>query len=132
MAAFGLLLIRLVIGLTFAAHGTQKLFGWFGGHGPKGTGGFFESIGIKPGVLMAVLAGLAELVGGLLFAAGLLTAVGAALIVATVLIAIVKVHGKNGYWAVAGGTEYNWALIVIALGVAFIGAGDYSFDASLF
>ena len=79
--ALGLLIIRLVIGLSFAAHGSQKLFGWFGGYGPKGTGGFFESIGIKPGVLMAVLAGLAEIAGGLLFAAGLWTPLGAALIV---------------------------------------------------
>ncbi|RAV14840.1 DoxX family protein [Paenibacillus contaminans] len=132
MMALGLLLIRLVIGLTFAAHGTQKLFGWFGGYGPKGTGGFFESIGIKPGVTLAVLAGLAEVAGGLLFAAGLLTGVGAAFIVLTMLIAIVKVHGQNGYWATANGTEYNWALIVIAVGVALIGAGDYSLDAVLF
>ena len=79
--ALGLLIIRLVIGLSFAAHGSQKVFGWFGGYGPKGTGGFFESIGIKPGVLMAVLAGLAEIAGGLLFAAGLWTPLGAALIV---------------------------------------------------
>ncbi|MEW9700086.1 DoxX family protein [Paenibacillus sp. SI8] len=129
--ALGLLIIRLVIGLTFAAHGTQKVFGWFGGYGPKGTGGFFESIGIKPGVLMAVLAGLAEIAGGLLFAAGLWTIAGAALIVLTMLVAIIKVHGKNGYWVTANGIEYNVALIVIAIGVALIGAGDYSLDAIL-
>ncbi|CAN7335032.1 DoxX family protein [Paenibacillus sp. LjRoot153] len=127
--ALGLLIIRLVIGLTMAAHGTQKLFGWFGGYGPKGTGGFFESIGIKPGVMMAVVAGLIELGGGLLFAAGLWTEVGAALIIITMIMAIIKVHGKNGYWVTSNGYEYNLALLVIALGVALIGAGDYSIDA---
>lgn len=127
--ALGLLIIRLVIGLTMAAHGTQKLFGWFGGYGPKGTGGFFESIGIKPGVMMAVIAGLIELGGGLLFAAGLWTEVGAALIIITMIMAIIKVHGKNGYWVTSNGFEYNLALLVIALGVALIGAGDYSIDA---
>ncbi|MBO9606587.1 MAG: DoxX family protein [Paenibacillaceae bacterium] len=132
MAAWGLLVIRLVVGLTFAGHGTQKLFGWFGGHGPKATGGFFESIGIKPGLLMAVLAGLAEIGGGLLFAAGLFTEAGAALIVLTMLIAIVKVHGKNGYWVTSGGIEYNVLLLAIAIGVALVGAGDYSLDKALF
>ncbi|NQX60981.1 DoxX family protein [Paenibacillus qinlingensis] len=127
--ALGLLIIRLVIGLTMAAHGTQKLFGWFGGYGPKGTGGFFESIGIKPGVMMAVVAGLIELGGGLLFAAGLWTEVGAALIIITMIMAIIKVHGKNGYWVTSNGFEYNLTLLVIALGVALIGAGDYSIDA---
>jgi putative oxidoreductase len=127
--ALGLLIIRLVIGLSFAAHGTQKVFGWFGGYGPKGTGGFFDSIGIKPGVLMAVLAGLAEIAGGLLFAAGLWTPLGAALIVLIMLGAIIKVHAKNGYWVTSNGYEYNLALIAIAVGVALIGAGEYSLDA---
>ncbi len=127
--ALGLLIIRLVVGLSFAAHGTQKLFGWFGGYGPKGTGGFFESIGIKPGVAMAVLAGLAEVIGGLLFAAGLWTEIGAALIVITMLVAIFKVHFKNGFWSTSNGYELNLLLIAVAVGVALIGAGDYSFDA---
>ncbi|MBP1934138.1 DoxX family protein [Ammoniphilus resinae] len=127
----GLLIIRLVVGLTFAGHGAQKLFGWFGGYGPKGTGGWFESIGLKPGVQMAVLAGLAELVGGLLFAAGLFTPIGAILIVLTMLGAIVTVHGKNGYWVTSNGYEYNLMLIAVAVGVALIGAGTYSIDALL-
>jgi putative oxidoreductase len=129
MMDLGLLIIRLVLGLTFAGHGAQKLFGWFGGYGPKGTGGWMESIGIKPGVLMAVLAGLAELLGGLLFAGGLLTPVAAVLIVLTMLVAIVKVHAPNGYWADKGGIEYMVLLIAVAVGVALIGAGAYSFDA---
>ncbi|PYI52999.1 DoxX family protein [Paenibacillus flagellatus] len=123
-----LLLIRLVIGLTFAGHGAQKLFGWFGGHGLKGTGGFFDSIGIRPGVFMALVAGLLELAGGILFAAGLFTPVAAAFIVLTMLVAIFKVHGRNGYWVTSNGIEYNVALIAIAVAVAMTGAGAYSLD----
>ncbi|MBW3110698.1 MULTISPECIES: DoxX family protein [Bacillaceae] len=132
LAALGLLVIRLVVGLTFAAHGTQKLFGWFGGHGLEGTGGFFESIGIKPGRTMALLAGISEVAGGVLFAAGFLTPLAALLIIGTMIVAIVKVHGANGYWVTQNGTEYNVMLIVVALGVALIGAGSYSLDALLF
>lgn len=127
--ALGLLIIRLVVGLSFMAHGAQKLFGWFGGYGPKGTGGWMESIGIKPGVAMAVMAGLMEFVGGALFAAGLGTVFASLLIVMTMVVAIVKVHGMNGYWATAGGYEYNLLLIAIAVGVALTGAGAYSVDA---
>ncbi|WP_294744604.1 DoxX family protein [uncultured Exiguobacterium sp.] len=125
----GLLIIRLIIGLTFAAHGTQKLFGWFGGHGIVGTGGWFESIGMKPGKALAITAGLAELIGGLLFAGGVFLWIAAILIIGSMLVAIVKVHGANGYWVTQNGYEYNMALIVIALGVAMIGAGDYSLAA---
>ena len=67
MMSIGLLIIRVVVGVSFMAHGTQKLFGWFGGHGLKGTGGWMESIGMKPGVRMALMAGLSELIGGSLF-----------------------------------------------------------------
>ncbi|GGA05933.1 oxidoreductase [Paenibacillus marchantiophytorum] len=129
--ALGLLVIRLVVGLSFVGHGAQKLFGWFGGYGPKGTGGWMESIGIKPGVAMAVIAGLMEFVGGLLFAAGLGTVVAAALIAMTMIVSIVKIHGKNGYWATAGGYEYNMLLLAIAVAVAIMGAGTYSIDALL-
>ncbi|WP_029100889.1 DoxX family protein [Brevibacillus thermoruber] len=125
MMDLGLLIIRLVVGLTFVGHGAQKLFGWFGGYGLKGTGGWLESIGLKPGVTMALLAGLGELVGGLLFAAGVGTWVGALLIALTMLVAIVKVHGANGYWATQNGFEYNLVLIAVAIGVALIGPGAY-------
>ncbi|GGE03637.1 oxidoreductase [Marinithermofilum abyssi] len=125
VASIGLFIIRLVVGLTFAGHGTQKLFGWFGGHGLKGTGGFFESIGIRPGVTMAFLAGASELVAGLLFAAGVWVPVAAALIVLTMLVAIVKVHGQNGFWITEGGIEYNVILIAVAVGVALTGPGEY-------
>jgi putative oxidoreductase len=124
--SIGLLLIRLVVGLTFMGHGAQKLFGSFGGHGLKGTAGWLESIGVKPGVLMAFLAGAGELVGGALFAAGLLTSIGAALIVITMLVAIFTVHRKNGYWVTQNGFEYNLILIAVAIGVALIGPGAYA------
>lgn len=130
-ASIGLLLIRLVFGLTFAAHGAQKLFGWFGGYGIEGTGGYFESIGVKPGKPMALLAGLGEFVSGLLFAAGLLVPLAALVIVVTMLVAIVTVTGKNGYWATANGYEYGLAVMVVAVGVALIGPGIYSISALL-
>ncbi|MER2263492.1 MAG: DoxX family protein, partial [Psychrobacillus sp.] len=110
----------------------QKLFGWFGGHGLKGTGGWFESIGMKPGVRMALMAGLSELVGGALFAAGLLTPLGALLIAGTMVMAIVKVHGPNGYWATQNGYEYNLTLLVVAIGVAIAGPGYYALDTFIF
>lgn len=132
MMAVGLLVIRVIVGLLFVGHGAQKLFGWFGGYGPKGTGGWLESIGVKPGVTMAVVAGLMELVGGLLFVLGLLTPVGAVLIILTMIGAIKTVHGQNGLWSTANGYEYNLVLLAVAAGVALTGAGAYSLDALLF
>ncbi len=131
MLSLGLLVVRLVVGLLFIGHGAQKLFGWFGGYGPKGTGGWMESVGIKPGVTMAVLAGLMELLGGALLAAGLFTPLAAALITVTMLGAIVKVHGKNGVWSITNGYEYPLVLIAVAITVALTGAGSYSLDALL-
>lgn len=127
----GLLIIRLVLGLTMMAHGAQKLFGWFGGYGPKGTGGWMESLGMKPGVLMAVMAGLSEFGGGLLIAAGLFTPFGAVLLMLTMLVAIFTVHAKNGFWSTGNGYEYNLLIIAVSLGLAFTGAGSYSLDALL-
>lgn len=124
-----MLLIRLVIGILFIGHGAQKLFGMFGGYGPKGTGGWMESIGIKPGVLMAVLAGLMEFVGGLLFTLGLLTPLAAVLIGLAMIGAIVKVHFKNGLWSTANGYEYPLVLLVVVIGIALTGAGAYSLAA---
>jgi putative oxidoreductase len=132
MVGLGLLIIRIVLGVTFVGHGAQKLFGWFGGHGIKGTGGFFESIGVKPGKVMAILAGLSELVGGALFAVGLLTPLSALLITGTMVVAIATVHGKNGYWVTGNGFEYNLLIIAVVIGVALVGAGQYSFDAIIF
>ncbi|HLO13004.1 MAG TPA: DoxX family protein [Pseudoneobacillus sp.] len=132
MINVGLLMIRLVIGVLFVGHGAQKLFGWFGGYGLKGTGGWMESIGIKPGVAMALIAGLSELIGGLLFAFGLLTPLAGLMIAATMVMAIKKVHGANGLWSTQNGYEYNLTLLVVAIGIALIGPGQYALDAFLF
>ncbi|MBO8177669.1 DoxX family protein [Aeribacillus pallidus] len=132
LTSIGLLIIRVVIGVLFIGHGAQKLFGAFGGYGLEGTGQYFDSIGIKPGKTMALLAGLMEFVGGLLFALGLFTPIGALLIALTMVVAIAKVHGANGLWITQNGYEYNLVLLVVAIAVAFIGAGDYSLDAFLF
>lgn len=128
MEGFGLLIIRVVVGLYYAAHGSQKAFGWFGGHGLAGTGAFFEQIGIKPGKPMALLAGLGEFIGGLLFLLGLLTPLAAILIIIPMIVAIKTVHGKNGLFADKGGIEYNLVLIAIALGIALSGPGSTSLD----
>ncbi|MDR7003093.1 DoxX family protein, partial [Neobacillus niacini] len=125
MISIGLLIIRLVIGVLFIGHGAQKLFGWFGGYGLKGTGGWFESIGMKPGVTMALFAGLSELIGGILFALGLLTPLAAILIAGTMVMAIIKVHAANGLWATSNGYEYNLTLLAVAIGIALIGPGQY-------
>lgn len=132
MMDLGLLMIRLVIGVLFIGHGAQKLFGWFGGYGLKGTGGWFDSIGMKPGVTMALLAGLTELLGGILFTLGLLTPLAGIMIAGTMLMAIIKVHAPNGLWSTANGYEYNLTLLVVAIGMALIGPGRYALDAFLF
>ncbi len=131
MTGAGLLIIRLVFGLTFAGHGTQKLFGWFGGHGLAGTSGFMESLGLKPGRNFAILAGAGEILGGLLFALGLWLPLAALLIVAPMLVAISKVHGPKGYWITGGGFEYNAAIIAVAVGVALTGPGPYAVQSLL-
>ncbi|MGG3560632.1 DoxX family protein [Neobacillus rhizosphaerae] len=132
MINLGLLIIRLVVGVLFIGHGAQKLFGWFGGYGLKGTGGWFESIGMKPGVTMALLAGLAELIGGILFAVGFLTPLAALLIAGTMIMAIVKVHAANGLWATSNGYEFNLTLLAVAIGIALIGPGKYALDIFFF
>ena len=124
----GLLAIRVVVGLLFVGHGAQKLFGWFGGQGPAGTGAFFESLGLRPGRQIALAAGAAEIAGGILFAAGLVTPLGAALISAVMLVAIWTVHRSNGLWITDGGFEYNLVLLALAFGVSGIGAGAWSLD----
>lgn len=131
MLDVGLFIIRVVIGILMIGHGAQKLFGMFGGYGVKGTAGWMESLGLKPGVIMAVGAGITELVGGVLFTIGLWTWVGAILLIIPMIMAIAKVHGANGVWATQNGYEYNVVLIAVALGVALIGAGEISIDALL-
>jgi len=123
----GLLIIRLVIGLTFVGHGAQKLFGWFGGYGIKGTGEWLKTIGFSQGPkIWATLAGLFEFIGGLLFAAGFLTWIGSILIVIVMIDAVYAVHLKNGFWGDRGGYEYNVVLIAVVIGIALTGPGDYT------
>jgi putative oxidoreductase len=126
--AVGLLLIRLVVGLTVATHGIQKLTRRFGGHGISGTGEAFEQMGFRPGRRFAVLAGLTELGGGLLLATGLLTPLGVAGIVGMMLAAICYVHHPHGFFVQSGGFEYPLVLAVSAAAIALTGPGRYSID----
>jgi len=128
---WGLLLARLIVGLAFAAHGSQKLFGWFGGYGIKGTGGFLESLGFRPGALFATLSGLGELLGGLFLALGFAGPVGPALIIATMLVAIFTVHISKGFWNSDGGWELPATNIAAALAFATFGFGAISVDAAI-
>jgi putative oxidoreductase len=123
-----LLIVRLVIGLGIAAHGAQKLFGWFGGYGLAGTGGFFENLGFKPGKLFAGAAGLSEVGSGLLIALGIGGALGPAVLVMVMLVAIATVHISKGFFVTNGGWELNAAYISVALILAFTGFGAYSLD----
>jgi putative oxidoreductase len=129
--SLGLLILRLAIGLLFVGHGAQKLFGAFGGHGPAGTGAFFESLGLRPGYQMAVAAGVSEIGGGLMVALGLLTPVGAAILITVMVTAILTAHQGSGLWVTEGGIEYNLVLIAGLFAVAAAGAGQYSFDNAL-
>lgn len=127
----GLLVLRLVVGLLFAGHGAQKLFGSFGGHGPEGTAGFFEQLGLKPGRPMALAAGVSELAGGLMLALGLLTPLAAVILIGTMVTAIATVHYSKGIWSTQGGYEYNLVLIAAVFAVTAIGPGNWSVDDAL-
>lgn len=127
-AGYGLTLLRVIAGLTFAAHGSQKLFGWFGGYGLAGVGQWMESIGLAPGYLMALLAGSAEFFGGLALILGLLVRPAAAVLAVTMLVAIVTVHLANGFFMSNNGYEFALALMAISLAVLIEGAGKLSLD----
>ena len=128
----GILLLRLAVGLTLSAHGSQMLFGWFGGLGLNSTGQFFEErLGFRPGRLHAFLAGLAETGGGLLLALGLLTPLAAAAVISVMVVAVFSVHVQKGFFVHNGGYEYNLVLAVAALALAFTGSGSISIDALL-
>jgi putative oxidoreductase len=126
----GRLLLRFVVGGFFIGHGTQKLFGWFGGNGLKATAEGFDQLGLKPAQAHATAAGVAEAGGGALLVAGLETPLAAAAITATMITAIRTVHLKNGPWASNGGYEYNVVLIAAALALAELGPGPLSLDAA--
>lgn len=124
----GLLLLRLLVGLTLAAHGAQKLFGMFGGGGLKGTGGWLESIGFRPGRRQALLAGGTELGGGLLLVVGLITPLAAAMVIGVMAVAGIAGHGGKGFFITRGGWEYCLVLAGMAAVLAFTGPGSWSLD----
>ena len=126
-----LLALRLAVGLGFAAHGSQKLFGSFGGGGIDGTAGFFDQIGLKPGKVHAWAAGATEFFGGLLIAFGLLTPIAAAGLIGVMTAAVLSVHLKNGFFNTNQGYEYNLVLAAALFALAGIGAGQWSLDTAL-
>ncbi len=129
MMTLAVVIPRVIVGLIFAGHGTQKLFGWFGGHGLQGTAAFFRRIGLEPAVPWAVVAGLLETLGGLALALGLATPIAAIGLTAVMFAATFFVHAPKGFWAAAGGYEYPLVLIGICSLFGFAGAGPYSLDA---
>ena len=124
----GLLVARLVLGLLMAAHGSQKLFGWFGGYGLAGTGGFFESLGFHPGRFFAATAALTEIASGLLIALGFLGPVGPALMLSVMIVAAVTVHIQHGVFAASNGIEVPLLYGVGAIALALTGPGLFSLD----
>jgi len=123
--------VRIAVGGIFAAHGAQKLFGWFGGYGLEGTAGWMTSIGLEPGYLLATLTGSAEFFGGLLLILGLLVRPTAVILTLTMVVAIAVVHLQNGLFMSNNGYEFALALLVITLGLIVRGAGSLSVDHAL-
>ena len=120
--------LRVITGGIFFAHGAQKLFGWFGGYGLKGTANWMASIGLEPSVLLTVLAGSAEFFGGLLLILGLLVRPTALVLAVTMLVAIFSVHISNGFFISNNGYEFALALLVINIALFIRGAGSFSID----
>ena len=121
-------LLRVTVGGLFVGHGTQKLKGWFGGHGLDATANMFESLGLRPGRRNAIAAGAAEAGGGAGLALGVATPFSSAVLIATMLTAIHRVHLKNGPWITNQGYEYNLVLILAAAVIAELGPGPISVD----
>ncbi|WP_165681638.1 DoxX family protein [Metapseudomonas otitidis] len=130
-AGIGITLLRVVTGLTFMAHGSQKLFGLFGGYGLAGTGQWMESIGLTPGYLMALMAGSAEFFGGLALVIGLLVRPAALSLIVAMVVATFSVHWASGFFITDGGFEYAMILGLIAATLLVEGAGRYSLDRKL-
>lgn len=127
----GVLILRLVFGLLMAAHGAQKLFGWFGGYGLSAVSSYFEGLGFRPGRLFATAASLSEVVGGLLIATGLLGPVGPALVIAVMIVAAAVVHWPHGLFVTNNGIEVPLLYSVAAVAQALSGPGRYSLDAAI-
>ena len=130
-AGWAPLALRIPVGVVFAAHGAQKLFGLFGGYGLDGTGQWMDSIGIHPGHLMALLAGSAEFFGGLALLFGLLVRPAAAVLAFTMIVAICSVHISKGLFMANNGYEYALALLAVTAALLISGAGRLSVDAKL-
>lgn len=126
--SYGILLLRVVLGSIMAAHGAQKLFGWLGGGGPHATAGGFGQLRFRAPLVLAVVAGLAELGGGLLLATGLLTPLAALAIAVVMLNAIGTVHWRNGFWNTNGGYELNLLVLTAAVALAATGPARFSLD----
>ncbi|WP_138437645.1 DoxX family protein [Marinobacter shengliensis] len=127
-AGWGALALRIPVGMIFAAHGAQKLFGWFGGYGLEGTGQWMDSIGLSPGYLMALLAGGTEFFGGLALIIGLLVRPASAALAFAMVIAIFSVHIQNGLFMSNNGYEFGLALLAASVSLMFSGAGRASVD----
>lgn len=127
-AGYALTILRVIVGIALIAHGSQKLFGAFGGYGLEGTAQYMESLGLTPGYLMALLSGGAEFFGGLGLLFGLLARPAAALVTVLLLVAIFTVHIGNGFFMANNGFEYALALLGGALAVLIEGAGKLSLD----
>jgi putative oxidoreductase len=127
----GLAIGRIVLGLLMAAHGSQKLFGWFGGYGLAAVGGFFEGLGFRPGRFFAAAAAGTELASGLMVALGLLGPIGPALMLSVMIVAAVSVHWHGGLFATTNGVEVPLLYATGAVAIAFTGPGDLSLDAVL-
>jgi putative oxidoreductase len=128
--SIGLLVVRVVVGLIMAAHGASKLWGWFGGHGLRGTGQFFEQMGFRPGVAFAAAASFSEIISGLLVAVGFLGPIGPALMISVMIVATITVHLGQGLF-VPKGIELPLLYGSAAFALALIGFGEYSLDALL-
>lgn len=126
-----LLLLRVPVGITFAMHGAQKLFGWFGGYGLQGTAEFMGTLGVGPGMLLALLAGCAEFFGGLALVLGLLVRPAAAALAFTMLVAWLTVHAGNGFFLASNGFEYAFVLLATSLALCVGGGGRLSADGAL-
>ncbi|ALO47169.1 DoxX family protein [Pseudohongiella spirulinae] len=127
-AGWEALALRLPIGIIFAAHGAQKLFGWFGGYGLEGTGQFMASLGLEPGYLMALLAGSAEFFAGLALIVGVLVRPAAAVLAFTMVVAIFSAHFENGLFMSNNGYEFGLALLAASVALAISGGGKVSVD----
>jgi putative oxidoreductase len=129
--SYGLLLLRLAIGSIMAAHGAQKLFGWWGGPGVNGTVGMTKSLAFRAPVLMGLRLAFAELGGGLALATGLLTPLGALAVTVVMLNAVYLVHWPKGFFNTNGGYEFNLLVASTAVALAMIGPGRFAIDRAI-